>query len=84
METLLNLKRASVAVAMNKGKQESQDFRTQLKDESEAQAPEQQAKAVTDSKGLEELISSLSNVEKEPENLNGYRQLRITIIDMVI
>ena len=47
------MKRASVAVAMNKGKwEESEDFRSQLKDESEAQALEQQAKSVTDSKGL--------------------------------
>ena len=71
------MKRASVAVAMNKGKwEESQDFRTQLKDESEAQALEQQAKAVTDTKGLEELIrQAYQNVEKEPENLNHYRQL---------
>ena len=39
------MKRASVAVAMNKGKwEESEDFRTQLKDEDEAQALEQQAK----------------------------------------
>ena len=51
------MKRASVAVAMNKGKwEESEDFRAQLKDESETQALEQQAKAVTDSKGLEDLI----------------------------
>ena len=33
------MKRASVAVAMNKGKwEESEDFRTQLKDEAEAQS----------------------------------------------
>jgi len=38
------MKRASVAVAMNKGKwEESEDFRSQLKDESEAQALEQQS-----------------------------------------
>ena len=60
------MKRASVAVAMNKGKwEESEDFRTQLKDESEAQALEQQAKSVTDSKGLEELIrQTYEKVEK--------------------
>ena len=52
------MKRASVAVAMNKGKwEESEDFRTQLKDEAEAQALEQASqKSVTDSKGLEDLI----------------------------
>lgn len=71
------MKRASVAVAMNKGKwEESEDFRTQLKDESEVQALEQQAKAVTDSKGLEELIrQAYQKVEQEPENLNNYLQL---------
>ncbi len=71
------MKRASVAVAMNKGKwEESEDFRTQLKDESEAQALEQQAKSITDSKGLEELIrQTYEKVQQEPENLNNYRQL---------
>ena len=71
------MKRASVAVAMNKGKwEESEDFRAQLKDESEVQALEQQAKAVTDSKGLEELIrQAYQKVEQEPENLNNYLQL---------
>ena len=71
------MKRASVAVAMNKGKwEESEDFRSQLKDESEAQALEQQAKSVTDSKGLEDLIrQTYEKVEQEPSNLNNYRQL---------
>ena len=47
------MKRASVAVAMNKGKwEESEDFRTQLKDEAEAQSLEQAAKTVNDAKGL--------------------------------
>jgi Flp pilus assembly protein TadD len=71
------MKRASVAVAMNKGKwEESEDFRTQLKDESEAQALEQQAKSVTDSKSLEDLIrQTYEEVEKEPANLTNYRQL---------
>jgi tetratricopeptide (TPR) repeat protein len=71
------MKRASVAVAMNKGKwEESEDFRAQLKDEDEAQALEQQAKSVTDAKGLEELIrQTYEKVEKEPANLTNYRQL---------
>jgi tetratricopeptide (TPR) repeat protein len=71
------MKRASVAVAMNKGKwEESEDFRSQLKDESEAQALEQQSKSITDSKGLEDLIrQSYEKVEQEPSNLNNYRQL---------
>lgn len=71
------MKRASVAVAMNKGKwEESEDFRAQLKDESEAQALEQQSKAVTDSKGLEELIrQTYEKVEQEPGILNNYLQL---------
>ena len=71
------MKRASVAVAMNKGKwEESEDFRTQLKDEDEAQALEQQAKSVTDAKGLEDLIrQTYERGEKEPANLTNYRQL---------
>lgn len=71
------MKRASVAVAMNKGKwEESEDFRTQLKDEAEAQSLEQASKAVNDSKGLEDLIrQAYAKWEEEPENLNHYRQL---------
>ena len=71
------MKRASVAVAMNQGKgEESEDFRAQLKDEDEAQALEQQAKSVTDAKGLEELIrQTYEKVEIEPANLTNYRQL---------
>ncbi len=71
------MKKASVAVAMNKGKwEESQDFRSQLKDESEAQALEQQSKSITDSKGLEDLIrQAYEKVEQEPADLNNYRQL---------
>ena len=45
------MKRASVAVAMDKGKwEESEDFRNQLKDEAEAQSLEQASKAVNDAK----------------------------------
>ena len=71
------LKRASVAVAMNKGKwEESEDYRTQLKDESEAQSLEQASKNVNDSKSLEDLIrQTYEKVEQEPANLNHYRQL---------
>lgn len=71
------MKRASVAAAMNRGKwEESEDFRTQLKDEDEAQALEQASKAMNDSKGLEALIrQAYEKVEKEPTNLNHYKQL---------
>lgn len=71
------MKRASVAVAMNKGKwEESEDFRKQLKDEAEAQSLEQASKVVNDSKGLEDLIrQTYAKWEEEPENLNHYRQL---------
>ena len=71
------MKRASVAVAMNKGKwEESEDFRTQLKDEAEAQSLEQAAKTVNDAKGLEELIRQTYSLwEQEPENLNHYKRL---------
>jgi len=71
------MKRASVAVAMNKGKwEESEDFRTQLKDEAEAQSLEQAAKTVNDAKGLEELIRQTYSLwEQEPNNLNHYKRL---------
>ena len=71
------MKRASVAVAMNKGKwDESEDFRTQLKDEAEAQSLEQAAKTVNDAKGLEELIRQTYSLwEQEPNNLNHYKRL---------
>ena len=71
------MKRASVAAAMNRGKwEESEDFRTQLKDEDEAQALEQASKKTNDSKGLEALIrQAYEKVEKEPSNLNHYKQL---------
>ena len=71
------LKRASVAVAMNKGKwEESEDYREQLKDETEAQALEQASKAVNDAKGLENLISkTYEELQAQPENINHYRQL---------
>ena len=71
------LKRASVAVAMNKGKwEESEDYREQLKDETEAQALEQASKAVNDAKGLGNLINkTYEELQAQPENINHYRQL---------
>ena len=71
------MKRASVAAAMNRGKwEESEDFRSQLKDEGEAQALEQASKSMNDSEGLEALIrQAYEKVEKEPSNLNYYKQL---------
>ena len=71
------MKRASVATAMTKGKWEgSTDFRDQLKDKDETAALEQSAKAVTDAKGLQDLIRiSYEKVQSEPANLNHYRQL---------
>ena len=71
------MKQASVAVAMHKGKwEESEDYRDQLKDESEATALEQAGKAVTDAKGVEVLINQAYEAQQaEPDNLNHYRQL---------
>jgi tetratricopeptide (TPR) repeat protein len=71
------MKRASVSVAMTKGNWEnSTDFRTQLKDQEEAQSLEQSSKIVNDKKSLEDLIrSTYSRVQQEPENLNHYLQL---------
>ena len=71
------MKRASVAVAMTRGKWEgSTDFREQLKNKEEAEALEQSAKTVNDAKGLEALIrQAYDKVQAEPDNLNHYRQL---------
>ena len=71
------MKRASVAAAMHRGKwEESEDFRTQLKDEAEAQSLEQASKTMTDSKGLEGLIrQAYEKVQEEPNNINHYKQL---------
>jgi tetratricopeptide (TPR) repeat protein len=71
------MKRASVAAAMHRGKwEESEDFRTQLKDEAEAQALEQASKTMTDAKGLEGLIrQAYDKVQLEPNNINHYKQL---------
>ena len=62
---------------MHRGKwEESEDFRTQLKDEAEAQSLEQASKTMTDSKGLEGLIrDAYEKVQKEPDNINHYKQL---------
>ena len=71
------MKKASVAIAMHKGKwEESEDYRTQLKDEKEAQSLEQANKSVNDAKGIEELIQkTYDELQAQPENLNNYRQL---------
>jgi tetratricopeptide (TPR) repeat protein len=71
------MKRASVAVAMNKGKWEgSTDFREQLKDQAETEALEQASKTVNDKKSLEDLIRKTYDlIQAEPQNLGHYRQL---------
>ncbi len=71
------MKRASVAAAMNRGKwEESEDFRTQLKDEAATQSLEQASKTMNDAKGLEDLIrQAYEKVQLEPENINHYKQL---------
>ena len=71
------MKKASVALAMHQGKWEgSTDFREQLKDKEEAASLEQSAKAVTDTKSLEELIRKTYDlIQAEPNNLSNYRQL---------
>ena len=71
------MKRASVAVAMNKGKWEgSTDFRDQLKDQAETEALEQASKTVNDKKSLEDLIRKTYDlIQAEPQNLGHYRQL---------
>jgi hypothetical protein len=65
------MKKASVALAMHQGKWEgSTDFRDQLKNKEEAASLEQSAKAVTDTKSLEELIRKTYDlIQAEPNNL---------------
>ncbi|MGB1126919.1 MAG: tetratricopeptide repeat protein [Opitutales bacterium] len=71
------IKQASVAQTMEKGKwEEDKSFREKLKDEDEAQKLEQAARAKTGDAGLRSLIEeSKKGVEKEPGNINNYRDI---------
>ena len=71
------IKKASVEQSIEKGKwEEDESFRSKLKDEEEAQKLEQASRAKTGESGLRALVKeSLTAVEKEPDNLNHYRDL---------
>ncbi len=71
------VKRASVAQSMEKGKWEDQgDFRSKLKDKTEAETLEQASRSTTSEENLEKLIQdTYEKIQEEPENLNNYRQI---------
>ena len=71
------LKKASVAVAMEKGKwEESDDYREKLKNQDEAQALEQASRSVTDARGLETLIHQVyERIQATPEDISNYREI---------
>ncbi|MFP4069979.1 MAG: tetratricopeptide repeat protein [Opitutales bacterium] len=71
------IKRASVQQTMEKGRwEEDKSFREKLANEDEAQRLEQASRAQTGEAGLRSLIKdTLAAVEKEPDNINYYRDL---------
>ncbi|MBO94510.1 MAG: hypothetical protein CMI32_06395 [Opitutales bacterium] len=71
------LKKASVAIALNKGKwEESDDYREKLKDQDEAQSIEQSNRSVTDVRGLKILIQqTYARIEAVPDDINNYREI---------
>ena len=76
------IRKASVEKSIKKGKwEESDDFRTKLKDEEEAHKLEQAAKAKTTDEELRELIKDNEvAVAEQPDNLNLYREIFSTCI----
>ena len=71
------VRKASVAVSMDKGKwEEGGDFRKKLANAQEAIDLEQQSRVVNDAETLTRLIEELKKkVEKEPENINYWREM---------
>lgn len=71
------VRRASVALSMQKGKWEEEGgFRDKLANEAEAIELEQAARVVNDAETVEKLAQkNLEQLEKEPENLNLYREI---------
>lgn len=71
------VRRASVALSMQKGKWEDEGgFRDKLANEAEAIELEQAARVVNDEETVEKLAQkNLEQLEKEPENLNLYREI---------
>jgi tetratricopeptide (TPR) repeat protein len=70
------IKKASVQQSISKGKwDEEKDFRSKLKDEEQSVKLEQANRARTDDAGMRALIAdALAAIEKEPEDLNSYRE----------
>lgn len=71
------VRRASVALSMQKGKWEQEGgFRDKLANEDEAIELEQASRVVNDAETVEKLAQkNLELLEKEPENLNLYREI---------
>lgn len=71
------VRRASVALSMQKGKWEDEGgFRDKLANEAEAIELEQASRVVNDAETVERLAQkNLELLEKEPENLNLYREI---------
>ncbi|MGJ3242947.1 MAG: tetratricopeptide repeat protein [Opitutales bacterium] len=71
------VKRASVAVSMERGSWEKEgDFREKLKDEAEATELEQASRAKTDEAGLKDLIKRAEvKIADNPEDVNPYRDI---------
>ncbi len=71
------IRRASVAVSMEKGKWEGDSsFRENLADEDEAVRLEQASRVANDEETLQKLIADLKHkIEVQPENINYYRDI---------
>jgi pentatricopeptide repeat protein len=72
------IKRASVAESMTRGKwdDDKSDFRDKLANEEEAVELEQRSRVVNDEETLQKLIAqNLKLLEKEPDNMNVYRDI---------
>ncbi len=71
------VRRASVAISMDKGKWEEQgDFRDKLKDAAEAVHLEQASRVMNDAETLARLIGQLQErIEREPDNINLYKEI---------
>jgi len=71
------LRRASVAITMDKGKWDEQgDFREKLANKEQAVALEQQARMVNDADTLATMVTQTAEkIEKDPENINFYRDI---------
>lgn len=72
------IKRASVAESMKRGKwdDDKSDFRDKLANEEEAVELEQRSRVVNDEETLQKLVAqNLKLLEKEPDNMNVYRDI---------